>query len=289
MKNHHLISISLIALAALTGCSSLPPGQTPLELARSDYVAAQNNRQTTELAASELRDAGIALQRANDAAARNENSATVDHLSYLARQRVAIAEEVGKQKSAEMTVTNANAVRDNIQLAARTKEADAARQSVDVAQRESEMAKKQAREAQLRNSQLEAQIRYLNAKQTERGLVITIGDVLFDTNRAQLKGGASRSLEKLVNFLNQYPQRKVLIEGFTDSTGSEASNLALSSRRSNAVRMALIVMGINSTRITTQGHGESYPVADNGTASGRQLNRRVEIIVSDDSGQIAPR
>lgn len=289
MKNHQFISISLIAMAALTACGSLPPEKSTLDLARSDYMAALDNRQTADLATSELREAGIALQKANDAAARNESAETVDHLAYLARQRVAIADEVGKQKSAELAVTNANAVRDRVQLAARTKEADAAQRDSEESRRQAEISQRLAREAELRNSALETQIRYLNAKQTERGLVITISDVLFDTNKSQLKAGASRSLERLVNFMNQYPRRTVLIEGFTDSTGSESANLRLSDRRSNAVRMTLIAMGIDGSRITTTGYGESYPVADNDTASGRQLNRRVEIVLSDDTGTIAPR
>jgi outer membrane protein OmpA-like peptidoglycan-associated protein len=282
MKNHHLFSISIIAMAALAGCSSVPPEKTPLELARADYTAAQNNQQTVSLASVELKDAGDALQRANLASSRNDNAATVDHLSYLARQKVAIAEEAARQKSAEQQVTDANAVRDRIQLDARTKEADAAKQSVVVAQN-------QTREAELRNSQLEAQIKELNAKPTARGYVITFGDVLFGTNQSTLKAGGTRNIEKLVTFLNLYPQRRVLIEGFTDSIGSEASNQKLSERRSNAVRTALIDAGISRNRIDTRGYGEEYPVAGNESASGRQLNRRVEIVLSDDTGNIPPR
>jgi outer membrane protein OmpA-like peptidoglycan-associated protein len=282
MKTHQLFSISLIAMAALAGCSSVQPEKSPLELARNDYVAAQDNPQTVALASSELKDAGDALQRANLAYSRNDNAATVDHLSYLARQKVAIAEEAARQKSAEQRVKDANAVRDRIQLEARTKEADAAQQSVIVAQ-------SQAREAELRNSQLEAQIKELNAKPTARGYVITFGDVLFGTNQSTLKSGGTRNIEKLVTFLNLYPQRRVLIEGFTDSIGSEASNQKLSERRSNAVRTALIDAGISRNRIETRGYGEEYPVAGNDSASGRQLNRRVEIVLSDDTGNIPPR
>lgn len=93
MKKHHLFSISIIALAALAGCGTVPPEKTPLELARGDYAAAQNNQQTVSLASAELKDAGDALQRANLASSKSESAATVDHLSYLARQKVAIAEE----------------------------------------------------------------------------------------------------------------------------------------------------------------------------------------------------
>jgi outer membrane protein OmpA-like peptidoglycan-associated protein len=282
MKTHQLFSISLIAMAALAGCSSVQPEKSPLELARNDYVAAQDNPQTVALASSELKDAGDALQRANLAYSRNDNAATVDHLSYLARQKVAIAEEAARQKSAEQRVKDANAVRDRIQLEARTKEADAAQQNVIVAQ-------SQAREAELRNSQLEAQIKELNAKPTARGYVITFGDVLFGTYQSTLKSGGTRNIEKLVTFLNLYPQRRVLIEGFTDSIGSEASNQKLSERRSNAVRTALIDAGISRNRIETRGYGEEYPVAGNDSASGRQLNRRVEIVLSDDTGNIPPR
>lgn len=282
MKNHTTYSLAAIVLAALTGCSSLPPEKSTLELARAEYQAARGNPQTTTLAASELQDADVALNRANQAAARNENAATVDHFAYLARQRVAIAEEVGRQKSAEQRVTDANAVRDRMQLDARTKEADAARQRALVAQ-------EQTRDMELRNRQLEEQIKELNAKATPRGIVVTFGDVLFATNQAKLRSGSTRNLEKLVNFLNLYPRRNVLIEGFTDSTGSEETNQKLSLRRSDAVRMALIDMGVSPSRITTRGYGEAYPVAGNESASGRQLNRRVEIILSDDSGEIPPR
>jgi len=282
MKNYHLLSISIIAMAVLAGCTSVPPEKTPLELARADYSAAQSNPQTVSLASSELKEAGDALQRANLASTRNDNAATVDHLSYLARQKVAIAEEAARQKSAEQRVTDANAVRDRIQLEARTREADAAKQSAILAQ-------SQAREAELRNAQLEAQVKELNAKPTPRGYVITFGDVLFGTNQSTLKSGAARNIEKLVTFLNLYPQRRVLIEGFTDSIGSESSNQKLSERRSNAVRTALIDAGISRQRIDTRGYGEEYPVAGNDSESGRQLNRRVEIVLSDDTGTIPPR
>lgn len=282
MKTHHLFSISVIAIAALVGCSTVPPEKTPLELARADYTAAQNNPQTVSLASVELKDAGDALQRANLASSKSESAATVDHLSYLARQKVAIAEEAARQKSAEKRVTDSSAMRDKIQLEARTKEADAAKQSAIVAQ-------SQTRDAELRNAQLEAQVKELNAKPTPRGYVITFGDVLFSTNQSTLKAGATRNVEKLVTFLNLYPQRRVLIEGFTDSIGSDSSNQALSERRANAVRTALIDAGITRQRIDTRGYGEEYPVAGNDSESGRQLNRRVEIVLSDDTGTIPPR
>ena len=127
----------------------------------------------------------------------------------------------------------------------------------------------------------------MNAKKTDRGMVVTVGDVLFDTNQSQLKPGGLRNMEKVVGFLKQYPMRKVLIEGFTDSSGSDSLNQQLSDRRADAVRSALVDSGVSGERIRTQGLGEAYPVASNDSAGGRQMNRRVEIVLSDDSGQIA--
>ena len=98
-----------------------------------------------------------------------------------------------------------------------------------------------------------------------------------------------RNVEKLVAFLNEYPQRKALIEGFTDSTGSESHNQELSGRRADAVRSALVDTGVGRGRITTQGYGEAYPVAGNDSSGGRQMNRRVEIVLSDEDGSIVPR
>lgn len=139
-------------------------------------------------------------------------------------------------------------------------------------------------------AQQEMLLKELNAKKTERGLVITLsGDVLFRTNKAQLQAGGLRNVQKLADFLNQYPQYKVLVEGHTDSIGSNSANQALSDRRAYTVRTALNDMGISGDRIRTRGYADAYPVAGNNTAAGRQLNRRVEIILSDANGDIVPR
>ncbi len=112
---------------------------------------------------------------------------------------------------------------------------------------------------------------------------------MFDTNMSQLKAGGMRNVEKIAEFLKQYPERTVLVEGFTDSTGTGPHNDQLSERRAAAVRAAIVKLVTNKDRVKAQGYGEEYPVASNDTAVGRQLNRRVEIVVSDDTGNIAPR
>jgi outer membrane protein OmpA-like peptidoglycan-associated protein len=113
--------------------------------------------------------------------------------------------------------------------------------------------------------------------------------VLFDTNQSQLKAGGLRNVEKLGSFLKQNPQRKASIEGFTDSVGSERANEDLSGRRADAVRSALVGMGVASDHIATHAYGEAHPVAGNDSADGRRANRRVEVILSDEAGVLTPR
>jgi len=176
-----------------------------------------------------------------------------------------------------------------MRLDARTTEADTAQRNAATAQRQSEASQRLVQDAEARSRQLEVQLKELDAKKTARGLVITLSDVLFDTDQAQLKSGGMRGVQKLAGVLKEYPQRNVLVEGFTDSTGSDSHNQDLSDRRAKAVRTALLDTGIGADRITNRGYGETFPVASNATASGRQLNRRVEIVVSDDGKVIAPR
>ena len=295
MQKTRFLPMTLIAVAILAGCSSVPQNSS-LTDAHNRYNSAFSNPQVTNLAALELKDAGDSLNKADQALSKGESTATVNHLSYIAYQKVAIAQEIAKRKAAELAVADASAKRDQMRLKARTAEADAARQQAAISQETVDqqaaalaaaVAKSQRDQALI--AQQQQQLSDLNAKKTARGLVITLGDVLFSSNKAQLKSGGMRNMQKLADFLNKYPQHKVLIEGYTDSIGSDSLNQKLSERRAMSVKTALIGMGISSERITTQGYGEAFPVAGNDTASSRQLNRRVEIILSDENGNIAPR
>jgi outer membrane protein OmpA-like peptidoglycan-associated protein len=281
--------LAAAALAVLSACASLPADNARLSEARRDYRAAQDSPQTRELAALELRQASEALAKAEAAWSREDKPGEVDHWAYLATQRAAIAQETAKQKAAELMVGQAEAERDKSRLAARTGEADKAQRNADLAMQQAATARQQTQDARAVNAQLAAQLEEMNAQQTERGLVITIGDVLFDTNRAELKPGGMRNVEKLVGFLKQYPQRTAMVEGYTDSVGSDSANQTLSGRRAETVRMALVDQGVGRERIRSQGYGEAYPVASNDSADGRQLNRRVEILLSDEAGAIKAR
>ncbi|TXT37435.1 MAG: putative Inner membrane lipoprotein yiaD precursor [Comamonadaceae bacterium] len=257
-----------------------------------------------------LKQAGDALNQANTAANDNGSTESIDKLAYLAKQKIALTQEVAKQKAAEAEVANAGRVRDQIRLDQRTNEANAAnisadkskqaalqaesnaaqaQRETDIAQMNAAIAQRQAQEANVRAALLEAQLTDLAAQKTERGIVITLGDVLFGTDLARLNPAGIQTAQKLANVLQQNPYRNVLVEGFADSTGTTEHNQALSERRANAVRNALQDLGVAPERIAIRGYGESYPVAANDTAANRQLNRRVEIILSNDGGKLLAR
>jgi outer membrane protein OmpA-like peptidoglycan-associated protein len=133
-------------------------------------------------------------------------------------------------------------------------------------------------------ARLQAEVDALKAKPTPRGLVLTLGDVLFDTGRSELNPGAARKLDQLSEFLMEHPERRVQIDGFTDSVGSDSYNQDLSQRRADSVKAALISRGVDPSRIGSQGYGKSFPVANNVDSGGRQLNRRVEVVIGGDNG-----
>ena len=128
---------------------------------------------------------------------------------------------------------------------------------------------------------MQQQLEDMHAKVTERGVVLTLGDVLFTTGKADLKAAGTGNLNKLVAFLGQYPNRTVLIEGYTDDLGSNDYNQGLSQRRADGVKSYLVGQGVSIVRLTSLGKGESDPVADNNSSEGRQLNRRVEVVINN--------
>ena len=294
--------VAVLVLSTVAACSSTPPLNGRVSEAQAALRAADT--------AGVDEDAPVAFEEAREAVTLAEtvrvgggDLARVDHLGYIALQRVRIAEQTARLNRAGRDVEAARAERQQVQLEARTAEAEAAqrqaareRAEAEAARREAEAARAQAEreraeaeaarrdaEAALRRArELADQVNDLQAQLTSRGLVLTLGDVLFATAQADLQPGGLLAVDRLVTFLNDYPNRRVLIEGFTDEVGSEDSNLRLSERRAAA-------RGIAPNRIRTRGYGEAFPVATNATAAGRQQNRRVEIVISDEDGQIPDR
>jgi outer membrane protein OmpA-like peptidoglycan-associated protein len=303
MKAHFLKSAIFAGAVLLAGCSTVPTTTATLDEARADYVAASNNPQVASYAPVEFRQASEALDRANQAAAKRESLDTIDRLAYVAKQRVATAQEIARAKSAESEIANAGRERDRVQLEARTAEAERAKREAAAANAQVAVAQQQAQDAQAqaaaaqqqaaqlaeRSARLEAILVELHAQKTERGMVVTIGDVLFATDRAELNANGVATVRKLAEVMQQNPDRTVLVEGFTDSTGSTAHNQDLSERRAQAVAQALTGLGVPRERVAMRGYGEAYPVASNDNASNRQLNRRVEIVLSNEGASIPPR
>ena len=121
-----------------------------------------------------------------------------------------------------------------------------------------------------------------DAHDADSGLVLTLGDVVFDAGKASLQPSAMTAIDRLAQLLSVYPERSVRIEGHTDSVGDDATNQQLSERRAAAVRDALLARGVEAARIEAVGYGATDPIADNRTESGRQKNRRIEIVLSDE-------
>ncbi|HLD66452.1 MAG TPA: OmpA family protein [Pseudomonas sp.] len=260
----HLMIPTLLALSLGLAACATPPNAN-LEQARSNYGALQSNPQASTLAALETKDAADMLDKADQAFRGDANQQQVDQLAYLTLQRVEVAKQTINLKNAEAALEGTAAERAEARLAARDQQLD-------------------NRDAQIQKLQME-----LQAKQTERGTLVTFGDVLFDLDRAELKPNGLRNVQTLAEFLLQHPERQVIIEGYTDSSGSTAHNQSLSERRANAVRLALVKMGVGPARIVAQGYGKQYPVAENITAADRAMNRRVEVTISNDAKPVAPR
>ncbi|TDV62473.1 OmpA family protein [Pseudomonas sp. LP_7_YM] len=256
MRKQVLIPALLALSVGLAACASKP--NVNLEQARTNYSALQSNPKSNELAALETKDASDWLNKADAAYRDNENEKKVDQLAYLTNQRVELAKQTINLKTSENDLKNAAAQRAQARLDAR-------------------------------DAQIKALQNSLNAKQTERGTLVTFGDVLFDLNKADLKSSGLVNVNKLAKFLQENPDRKVIVEGYTDSTGSDSHNQSLSERRAGSVRMALVKMGVSPDRVVSQGYGKEYPVADNTSASGRAMNRRVEVTISNDNQPVAPR
>jgi outer membrane protein OmpA-like peptidoglycan-associated protein len=288
-------------LLALTACSGLPDRIDSVEQARQSINEVERQPLAARVAETELAQARAALAEADTAIEERESLPLIEHRAYVAQRYADISRELVGEAQAREEVQAAEAERNRIIAAARAREAEAAAREAEAASLAAEQARRelevqaratqeQARAADAAEARAEAlagELEELEAQNTDRGLVLTLGDVLFDTGAATLKPGAETTIDRLAQFMRDYPERSVRIEGHTDSAGSDATNQELSERRAQAVRMALLERGLANERIGTVGYGEARPLTSNDTAAGRQQNRRVEIVVSDAEGVFA--
>ena len=274
---------------ALGACVSMPQPNAALETARVAVQTAEADPNVNKFAPLDLDRARKDLSIAEDAALHHQE-AQVDQPAYLATQNARLAQAHGAAKADDARVAAGQMERDQIVLASRTREAANARASAANSKVVAEVALDQRDQANQETARVQAELEALKATPTPRGLVMTLGDVLFDTGRAELKSGAGRKMDQLAQFLVEHPDRRVQIDGFTDSIGTDSYNEDLSQRRADAVKTALINRGVQPSRIGTEGYGKAYPVANNTDSGGRQLNRRVEVVIGGDNGTaIAPR
>lgn len=274
---------------ALGACVSMPQPNAALETARVAVQTAEADPNVNKFAPLDLDRARKDLSIAEDASLHHQD-AEVDQPAYLATQNARLAQAHGAAKADDARVAAGQMERDQIVLASRTREAANARASAANSKVAAEVALDQRDQANQETARVQAELDALKATPTPRGLVMTLGDVLFDTGRAELKSGAGRKMDQLAQFLVEHPDRRVQIDGFTDSVGTDSYNEDLSQRRADAVKAALISRGVQPSRVGTEGYGKAYPVANNTDSGGRQLNRRVEVVIGGDNGTaIAPR
>jgi outer membrane protein OmpA-like peptidoglycan-associated protein len=275
--------IAILVAVGASGCASTPQPNAALESARTIVRSTEADPNVAKYAALDMESAKKELEIAESAALRHEDAA-IAHPAYLAAQTARLAQMKASAKADDARVAAGQTQRDNIQLAARTRDVDTANQQTDTANRQTETAKLARDQATSKTVSLQAELDALKAKPTDRGIVLPLGDVLFDTGKSELNSGASRKLDRLVQFLVEHPDRRVEIDGFTDSLETGANTLDLSQRRADEVRLVLQGRGIDPARITSQGYGTAFPVASNVDAGSRQLNRRVEVVIGGDNG-----
>jgi len=280
-----------IAAAVFAGCASAPTKPAGSEAVRAKLTALQSDTSLANGAPVAMKDAETAVVVAEMA---QKDPVLAAHRVYIADRKVDTARALAQTQTAETERKALVETGEKARLDARTREADLAKSDALVARAENAEQKLiagQAREnadaaqmaanaSQQQALELQRQLEILQARPTDRGLVLTLGDTLFATGKSELKSGATVNLDRLTAFMNEYPKRTAAIEGYTDSMGSDEMNQSLSQRRADAVKGYLVGQGVSSARLSASGRGENSPVADNESAAGRQQNRRVEVVIS---------
>jgi len=279
MKQTYNLIVAAAVTSLLAACTSTPDRIEELETARA-VVPQVESSPRAGVAATNVAEARKSLDRANRIADQKGKVGDIQFEAMVAARNAEIANEKILAAQAQEEIEKGTAERQAVLIEAR--EAESRRRA-----QQAQSATQQAQLAEQRASTLEKELSDLRAKKTDRGMVLTLGDVLFDTGMATLKPGAYNTIDRLATVLKEAPDRKVMIEGHTDSVGSDDYNRQLSERRAAAVQTALLERGVTSNQITATGKGETFPVASNDNAAGRQQNRRVEMVFTDDASQVA--
>ncbi|HEY6484482.1 MAG TPA: OmpA family protein [Steroidobacteraceae bacterium] len=263
--------------------------QAQTSRAEDQRAALEAQRESARLAAR-TREADVARGEAATARAEGEQQKVVADQARndadAAQGEVATARAAGEQQ--KLAADQARNEADAAQGEAATARAAGEQQKLaaDQARNEADAARVAASSSQQQATEMQRQIDLLQARPTDQGLVLTLGDVTFTSGRADLMAGGTGNLNRLVAFLNKYPDRTVSIHGYTDNVGSEGYNQGLSERRAESVKSYLAGQGIGSIRLSAAGKGEGDPVASNDSAAGRQQNRRVEIVISNPTAAV---
>jgi outer membrane protein OmpA-like peptidoglycan-associated protein len=280
MKSNRIASLTLGHLATIglvAACASAPPPRELLD-ARAAYSRAQAGP-AQQLAPATMHDAKVALNRAEQSYSDDSDSQKTRDLGYIAERKVELAEAQASTAQATHDAAIARAhgeQREKAQLAQAKEQVDAERQARMAAEQ-------RARDALNNLSTVAANVA---VKNDTRGTVITIpGSVLFATGKTDLLPGAQSSLDKVADALKDQEGSQIAVNGFTDSTGTEEKNMQVSQDRADHVRDYLVSHGVPAENVKAQGFGPSQPIADNTTAAGRAMNRRVEIVVQNQGEQ----
>jgi outer membrane protein OmpA-like peptidoglycan-associated protein len=300
-----IVTVAIVS-ALLAACAAAPVKPDGADSLRTRLTRLQSDSELASRAPLAIKEADVAVSAAEKPQADKVLGA---HLVFMADRSIEVAQALAESRLAVDQRKTIEEQREAMRLAARTQEADsanrraaaaqsdadnqkreagvqkdaanAARSQADAARSQADTATEAAALAQRNSAEMQMQIDALHAQATDRGLVLTLGDVLFRTGGSSLNAGGTAQLAKLAVFLNKYPDRTVLIEGHTDSVGSIDSNQALSQRRADAVKAYLVEQSIAGTRLTASGKGAGSPIGDNSSATGRQQNRRVEVIIAN--------
>jgi len=247
----------------LISCAGTADMNPMVKEIQNDYRKIVKDSLVVNKSPEELREAQQAVADLRQAVASNKNQQTVRRQALIARQRITIARETAQLKSSQNEIRRAS--------------------------RELQMLLDEAGYEAMEAEEYAKRLINFRAQKSNRGLVLRFKNLEFDSEKASLKSSAERPINELADYLNGYPDRNVLIEGYTDNTGSKNFNQTLSKKRAYTVREALISRGIDGARIEAVGLGEQYPIATNKKDAGRERNRRVEVIISDKTGEIPDR